>query len=156
MVGFSVVAQAGTSIPASRAPLSPNAFAKPVCQAERWAGPVERELMQIHFGETPREKLVQIAWGESLQDPNNSVAPLVVFYLSSTETHGPLKDYYQSLGDELGAHKFTLRGMAARYPIRKGNAKTSRSLNELCTGYDRAMDAAPTFASVDYSKGPQR
>jgi len=155
-MGFSVVAGAGTSIPASRAPLSQNSLAKPACEAQRWAGPVERELMQIHFGETPRETLVQIAWGESLQDPNTSVAPLVVFYLSSTESHGPLKDYYQLLGEELGAHKFTLRGMATRYPIRKGNAKTSRSLSELCAAYDRALGAAPTVASVDYSKGPQR
>lgn len=146
--------------PKARAPLktpaSDSTPRKPECQELRWKGSQEKELLQEQLAFVPRANLIQIAWGESLSDPATSVASVILFYLQANETHRPLKAYYQSIADEIGGGKFTLRGLSARYPIRKGNLKVARKLEELCQAYDVAYLEKDTLPVPDFQRGPQR
>ena len=110
----------------------------------------------MQFGEIDRSKLIQIAWGESLADPTKSVAGPAYYYLYSTEEHQGLKKYFQSLADQLGGGKFTMRGIAARYPIRIGNTKVSEPLETLCRAYSDAAKLPRANHISDYSGAPAR
>ncbi len=128
----------------------------PECNTLRWQGSAEKELMQIQFDEVPRTKLIQIAWGEALSDPHYSVAALALYYLYATEEHAELKKYYRDIASELGAGKFTMRGLAARYPIRKGNVKATSSLRDLCATYTKASATKHVAVETSYEGIPQR
>lgn len=120
------------------------------CKEQRWLGSQEKELAQEQFASTPRHDLIQASWGELLTDPNESVAPLVLYYLYATESHKPLRQYFKNLAEEIGQQRFTMRGLVARYPIRKDNQKSKRSLQELCTMYEAAY--LNNEVSVDQAK----
>lgn len=125
---------------------------KPACERRPWTGPYELEAMQMQFGQIPRADLIQIAWTESLGDPLQSVAGPVLYYLHTTETHEPLKKYYQELANGVGAGKFTMLGLIVRYPVRKGNAKLTRSLKDLCKTYDGARQTRSVASVAFYEK----
>jgi hypothetical protein len=128
----------------------------PECKALRWGGATERELMQMQFSEIDRNTLIQIAWGEAAADPHHSVAGPIMYYLYSTETHRPLRQYFEDLAKQLGGGKFSMRGLVARYPIRKGNSRITKTLSSKCQGYIAAKSAADNQYTTDYSGGPKK
>lgn len=140
---------------ASRSPASEQNLGKPECKILRWQGSVEKELMRLQFGHVPRATLIQIAWGESMAEANQSVAPMILYYLYSTERHRALKDYFESLATEIGNGKFTMRGLAARFPIRKDNVKVSESLSDLCASFEAASQNLSSDVVSDWSGGPK-
>lgn len=146
----------GTEISRKPALAPAEEIVTPPCKSLRWSGADARELMKMQFAETDRSKLIQIAWGESLADPVKSVAGPAFYYLYSTEEHQGLKTYFRSLADQLGSGKFTMRGIVARYPIRKGNSKVNDSLETLCRNYTAAAKGPSTVIVTDYSGAPAR
>jgi hypothetical protein len=109
------------------------------CQSITWTKP--RDLPIKAFKEmldkTPRREIVQLAWGEILNDSNKTVAAPVLQYLAGTESNDTLRGYYKAMNSMI-TRGLTPEEAILAWPKRVPARKPIYNLKQLCELYRKS------------------
>ena len=110
-----------------------SALATPKCTTTEWAANrnLPLKVFKSTLDKTPRNQIIQMAWGEILRQKPDSVAFPLLQYLANTETNKDLRGYYLTMGMMLNPG-VDLSDTVKTWPKRPAHHDSLYSLQELC------------------------
>ena len=108
------------------------------CVTKRWSAKSDslRE-MRLAFDNESRENLVQMFWGEALDNKPRPILIGLAQYLAYTEQKSAVTGYYQTIAAAAGS-QIPLGDELEKWPKVSKLSKVKSKLNELCQLYVRA------------------